>query len=150
MNLRLTCCLLALPSAVWTFSVPTTKTAKKWGTIARFATVAPTESSPLVSTLLEKIKEKSAEGAQWSEDFGLNEPEAGFFSVFAAIRDVDPLGLRGETFVLKAKQLESVSAAANFDGYFSIDDLAKACDDDFLDAGRGTTDNRKGWKVRQT
>eukprot|EP00978_Attheya_sp_CCMP212_P035195 scaffold151664_cov89-Attheya_sp.AAC.2 len=34
-----------------------------------------------------------------------------------------------------------------FDGFFSFDDLAKAVEEDFLDADRGTTNNREGWKV---
>ncbi len=36
---------------------------------------------------------------------------------------------------------------AIFDGFFTFDDLVKALEDDFLDADRGSTDNRKGWKV---
>ena len=34
-----------------------------------------------------------------------------------------------------------------FEGFFTFDDLAQAVEDDFLDANRGSTDNRQGWKV---
>lgn len=34
-----------------------------------------------------------------------------------------------------------------FAGFFTMKDIAKAVEDDFLDAAKGSTDNRKGWKV---
>jgi len=105
----------------------------------------------LASALLERIRSNVAEGSRWADEFGLDREEGGFYSVFKAIRDVDPLGLRGETFVLKADELEGALSSGDgeckFGGYFTFDDLAKAVEDDFLDAGRGTTDNRKGWKM---
>ena len=32
-------------------------------------------------------------------------------------------------------------------GYFTMEDLETAVEEDFLDAARGSTDNRKGWQI---
>jgi hypothetical protein len=40
--------------------------------------------------------------------------------------------------------------AVVWDNFFTMRDLEKAVTDDFLDAARGSTDNRKGWKVGYT
>jgi hypothetical protein len=47
---------------------------------------------------------------------------------------------------LRKEELPSVS----LQGFFTMQHLEKALEDDFLDAARGSTDNRKGWKVRWT
>ena len=51
-----------------------------------------------------------------------------------------PIGLRGKPFVLRGDQVEK-AIGASFGGFFTFNDLEKAMNDDFLDAGRGTTDN---------
>ena len=116
------------------------------GNVVCQATVAP-PSTPLVSSILESMQEYEAAGQQWTEMFGLQDVEGRFFSLFSAIRKHNPLGLRGEPFVIRKEEFGDV-AGDGFGGFFTFDDLAQALQDDFLDAGRGSTDNRKGWKVR--
>ena len=93
------------------------------------------------------MQEYQSEAQQWSQDFGFSENDGvgEFYSLFRAIRQLNPLGLTGQPFVLRHDELVGL---ASFAGYFTFDDLAQALQDDFLDAGRGSTDNRKGWKVR--
>jgi hypothetical protein len=62
------------------------------------------------------------------------------------------LGLQGYPLVLRKATLEQVlmppENSVLFQNFFTMADLEKAVEDDFLDAARGSTDNRKGWKVR--
>lgn len=80
--------------------------------------------------------------------FGLGEAEKGFYALFEGIKKNVPIGLKGKPFYLKAEQVEK-AMGKSFAGFFTYEDLETAVNDDFLDAGRGTTDNRKGWKVRE-
>ena len=90
-------------------------------------------------------------------DFDLvDESGAAFHALFSGIRSSAALGLKGSPFYLKSLDichaLNGVvdindETAAPFCDYFTFDDLAKALEDDFLDANRGSTDNRQGWKV---
>lgn len=89
------------------------------------------------------------ESLEYAEMFGLANSDAAFFALFKAIRTVPvPLNLKGAPFVLRS---EEVSAAlrreTGWRGLFTMKDLEKAVTDDFLDAARGSTDNRKGWKI---
>lgn len=74
------------------------------------------------------------------------------------------LGLNGTPFYIPSKllhQVESSSSNGNdehqqqqqqhqlFTNYFHFEHLSKALEEDFLDAQRGSTDNRKGWKVNE-
>lgn len=98
------------------------------------------------SALLESMK--TSEGAQqWAEMFDLSDDDKRFYSLFEGIRKEILIGLKGKPFVLKKSDVEG-AIGKSFEGFFTFDDLEKAVNDDFLDAGRGTTDNRKGWKVR--
>lgn len=101
------------------------------------------DTDPLLKHMTES---SSSSASSWSEMFGLSKDEANFYALFDGIRNTIPIGLRGKPFVLKKDQIEA-TMGTSFDGYFSFQDLEKAVDDDFLDAGRGSTDNRKGWKM---
>jgi hypothetical protein len=96
--------------------------------------------------LLEAMKSSDA-AEKWADMFGLGDVEKSFYSLFEGIRKEIPIGLRGKPFVLKKEDVDK-AIGNTFQGFFTFDDLEKAVNDDFLDAGRGTTDNRKGWKVR--
>ena len=116
----------------------------------------------LDNNILSRIEEASNEAKQWAEDFDLvSEAGAPFFALFSGIRSSAALGLKGSPFYLKGEDFRKVMGGDNggndvdgsdnsddpFNGYFTYDDLAKALEDDFLDANRGSTDNRQGWKV---
>jgi hypothetical protein len=77
---------------------------------------------------------------------------AALYALFKAIRNVDQqskqgrlLGLSGQPFVLRRAQGHILSSFPNF---FSMKDLKDAVTNDFLDAARGSTDNRRPWQVR--
>jgi hypothetical protein len=120
-----------------------------------FATIEETAASPsLGGNILSKIKDSKEESKGWAEAFDLSsESGAAFHALFSGIRS-STLGPKGIPYYLKSKDVveaigEDGFASENngFDGFFSFDDLAKALEEDFLDADRGTTDNRKGWRV---
>jgi len=130
------------------FVVPNLPT-KGWGSLS--ATLAKEIDSTKVADtnpLLESMS-TSKEASSWSEMFGLGEDEKNLYALFEGVRKTIPIGLRGKPFVLKKDQIEG-AVGKSFSGYFNYDDLSKAVEDDFLDAGRGSTDNRKGWKVSVT
>jgi len=106
-------------------------------------------------SFLKRFEESIPYSQEWARDFGLeNESGVAFHALFSAVRSSNALGLRGRPFHVKNKQISDVmdettidGCKNSFDGFFSFEDLATAVQDDFLDASRGTTDNRKGWKV---
>ena len=129
------------------------------------ATIAETGASSYLDTvMLEQLKSGASAAKEYAEMFGLSYSDAGFYAMFDAIRQSGiALGVKGQPFVLRnediCKSLEETRKGMEgteediespFAGFFTIDDLAKATEDDFLDAARGSTDNRKGWKVRAT
>ena len=134
-----------------------TSTAKaKAKAIRLFATLEETTSSDLDNDILSRITEATTESKNWAESFDLtSESGAAFHALFSGIRSSANLGLRGKPFHLKSNdvlkamgELEGGNVNVNaFDGFFTFDDLAHALEADFLDADRGSTDNRKGWKV---
>jgi hypothetical protein len=88
--------------------------------------------------------------------------EATVYALFSALRlEHVPLGLKGQPIlwrreeIEKAMQMQPDTTDTNTDAdtdsswsnFFTMGDLEKAVTDDFLDAARGSTDNRKGWKV---
>ena len=89
----------------------------------------------------------------------MDESGAAFHALFSGIRSSAALGLKGSPFYLKGEDVRKAMGGSGdndngsdndsdpFNGYFTFDDLAKALEDDFLDANRGSTDNRQGWKV---
>ena len=132
---------------------------------SRYATLAPEETMNVASdqkeTILETMASVVDEANQYANDFGLTHTEAAIYAVFAAIRKAEtPLGLKGEPFVLRRDEImDALKLNGNdddddddkpppFDDFFTMADFAKAVEDDFLDAARGSTDNRKGWQVR--
>ncbi len=105
--------------------------------------------------IMTHIEQATGEAKKWAEDFDLvEESGAPFFALFRGIRSSAKLGLKGSPFYLKGKDFCKAMGGndsgedESFNGYFTYDDLAKALQDDFLDANRGSTDNRQGWKVR--
>ena len=107
--------------------------------------------SLLDNTILSRIEEASSESKQWAEDFDLvEESGAAFHALFSGIRSSAALGLKGSPFYLKGADVCKVmsdSGGDPFKGFFTFQDLSKALEEDFLDADRGSTDNRQGWKV---
>ena len=76
------------------------------------------------------------------------------------------LGLNGTPFYIPSKLLHQVESSSSndtdehqqqqqqqqhqlFTNYFHFEHLSNALEEDFLDAQRGSTDNRKGWKVNE-
>jgi hypothetical protein len=105
--------------------------------------------------------------------------EATVYALFQALRlENVPLGLQGQPILWRRDEIEkamrkrSISmsplavdttiaeeetdttlSSSPWSGagghFFTMRDLEQAVTDDFLDAARGSTDNRKGWKVRK-
>jgi len=98
----------------------------------------------LPATVVDQLDVSSAK--QYAEQFGLGTQEAGFYGLFRAMRSL-ALGLEGYPFVIRQAQLEQRMGEPLFSDFFNMQDLEKALEDDFLDAARGSTDNRKAWKV---
>ena len=76
----------------------------------------------------------------------------------AIVPDVNPsssstallllFGMKGHPFVIRQSELEHVlPQSSHFVHMFTMNDLQQALEDDFLDAARGSTDPRTGWKV---
>lgn len=123
-----------------------------------FATIEESsvcDSGLLDESILSRIKNAAEESKQWADMFELaDESGAAFHALFSGIRSSENLGLKGKPFYLKSSDiLKAMGNEENpkdgFSGFFTYDDLTKALEDDFLDADRGSTDNRKGWKVRK-
>jgi len=126
-------------------------------TLEESSSATKSSSELLDNTILPRISSAAAESQQWGLDFDLVE-ESPFHSLFSGIRSSAALGLKGRPFYVKQNDIVSAmekgtivegdsNGSSPFAGYFTFDDLAQALQDDFLDANRGTTDNRKGWKV---
>ncbi len=122
-------------------------------------------SPQLANKFLAKYRDSLKEGHQWAKEFGFSDddddsqtaPEGSFFAIFRAIQKLDSsvesceklLGLNGTPFYIPAKILAGKEGGQKnaFSNYFHFRDLALALEEDFLDAQRGSTDNRKGWQV---
>jgi hypothetical protein len=121
-------------------------------------------SSGLDHDILSRIADAAASSREWAQDFDLvSESGALFHALFSGIRSSAALGIRGKPFYLKSEDVMRVTMKDHegvheeeeeedmgnkgFVGFFTFDDLAKALQDDFLDASRGSTDVRQGWKV---
>ena len=125
-----------------------------------YATVEKTVDSGLDEDILSRITDATKESNKWARDFDLeSESGAAFHALFSGIRSSAALGPRGKPFYLKSDDVLKAMAMGGdvvgldstaFDGFFTFDDLAKALQDDFLDADRGSTDNRQGWKVSES
>lgn len=143
--------VLLLPLVATGFVIPNNR--RSWipiyaSTVEEQPKVAAEESKVAdTDALLESMASSEAAAQEWADMFGLGEAEKGFYALFEGIRKEIPIGLRGKPFVLRKKDVEKAVGGTSFQGFFTYKDLEKAVNDDFLDAGRGTTDNRKGWKV---
>ena len=108
-------------------------------------------SSLVGENVLGAMQTLRKEANEYADMFELtpSAPNAAFYALFTAIKQHVQLGLKGEPFVLRHEQLcKALGQETAWPGFFSMDDLEKAVNDDFLDASRGSTDNRKGWTVR--
>lgn len=144
--------LLACPTAA--FVSPTTASTRCCHHHQFHATLAPEEtlnvSNDQRNAMLETIKAVSSEAKAYAQDFGLTDTEAAIYAYFSAIRNAKEvaLGLKGEPFVLRREELlEALGMDNAFDHFFTMEDFKKATEDDFLDAVRGSMDNKKPWKV---
>jgi len=130
-------------------------------------------SESLAEVLLGRIHDRSSKaGLEHAEMFGLDESDnenvrlqtsAAMFALLDAIKHTlgadGGLGLSGYPLVLRKAELERAMLAETetesatkikttiFEKSFTMKDLEKALEDDFLDASRGSTDNRKGWAI---
>ena len=139
MKVLLWSCLTAFTTA---FTAPT-----RPHTTSLHATVAPVETS-LQERVLQTIENGKAEALEYADMFDLGTSDAALYAYFAAIRQVVPLNLQGKPFLLRRDQLEAAwQGDLQWQRCFTDQDLQKATEDDFLDAARGSTDNRQGWKV---
>ena len=145
--------------------------AKLYSTVEGDLSLQSEPSSPSMSLLEEFIAEYQQsleEGKSWAEEFGFTEegedaPESAFYAIFRAIRRVDAktnnadgnsggdklLGLHGTPFYVPSYILAKAESKHKnaFCDFFHFPHLAKALEEDFLDAQRGSTNNRKGWQV---
>jgi hypothetical protein len=131
------------------------------------------KSNNISEQILNRIRTDSSKlGKEYAETFGLDEDEdedneeqytsAGLYALLDSIKTtlqpIDGLGLSGHPFLLRKNELESSmmmseeseskEEALLFDGFYTMKDLKHALIDDFLDASRGSTDNRKGWSIQ--
>ncbi|OEU17936.1 hypothetical protein FRACYDRAFT_183902 [Fragilariopsis cylindrus CCMP1102] len=123
------------------------------------------KSNNISEQILNRIRTDSSKlGKEYAETFGLDEDEeeveqytsAGLYAVLDSIKTtlqpIDGLGLSGHPFLLRKNELESSMMIEEeillFDGFYTMKDLKQALIDDFLDASRGSTDNRKGWSIQ--
>lgn len=121
------------------------------------AAFASATASALKGVVLDQWSSESVQTSakEYAEMFGMTANEAGFFGLLDAMRKAGiAYGLKGHPFVLRKEEItKAMGSNGNekeplFDSFFTMKDLAQALEDDFLDAARGSTDNRKGWKVR--
>ena len=110
------------------------------------------ENSLVITEEMQKVQQESIDYANSMDvasscrDFDL------FYALFRAIRNQRFVPLK-IPFVLRQDQVQSLTWSRDKTeqwaaGFFSMEHLEHALEDDFLDAARGSTDNRKGWKVR--
>lgn len=101
--------------------------------------------------VLDQMEANIWQAREYADTFGLGATEAGLFCLFDSMRKAGVgFGLKGEPFLLSKDDVTSAVGGQDdmlFDGFFTMDDLEKALEDDFLDASRGSTDCRKGWKI---
>jgi hypothetical protein len=122
-------------------------------TLASSSSTVESGKTANTDELLLSIQGAQASSQEWTDMFGLSVSDRAFYALFEGIRKSITLGLRGKPFVISQAdvvQALNLSDPSPFGGYFTMKDIAQAVDEDFLDAGRGSTDNRKGWKVRLT
>ncbi len=106
--------------------------------VMRSATVAP----PTPSSMAESISSPPASSFVWSESFTDSKDYAAVHSLFSSLRSyLDSQGLPAQPFYTPCD-------VTNMLPKFTTDDLQSAIANDFLDAGQGSTDKNKGWKMK--
>lgn len=121
------------------------------------SSLSSSSSSSSKDVVLRNLSSLSEEATQYSDMFELDDAGTAFYALFRAIRQGPiPLGLKGEPFCLRSDEVQQALAEGGkqklekdtaWKAFFTMKDLEKAVTDDFLDAARGSTDNRKGWQV---
>jgi hypothetical protein len=115
----------------------------------------------LKDTVLQSLESLQSASNEYAATFDLGPAEAAFYGLFRSLRQANvPLGLKaavaasgssaagGGPLLFRHAEIQAAfHQETTWRGFFSMDDLEKAVSDDFLDAARGSTDNRKGWKV---
>lgn len=91
----------------------------------------------------------SNDGSEWARDFIHGEIEEEqeacrmLYSIFSSLSSPSMMGVNGQPLYIPVSDLPSPVTK----DYFSCTDLKLATQQEFLDAQRGSTDNRKGWQV---
>jgi hypothetical protein len=117
--------------------------------------------------LLDELGRCKDQATSYADQFDLTTAEAALYALLMAMRRCNvPLGLHGTPFVLRHEDTtraflfggdgddqssspsSSTTMTTGWPGFFTMDHLQTAVVEDFLDAARGSTDNRKGWQVR--
>lgn len=148
-------CVLRSVRAFVVVPVSTTTTTSSCTTLSsvvdRDTAAVATAPTTTNDDVLHRLREAAASSSRdWGDAFGHapSSPECGFHALFRAVREAGVLGFGyGVPFRLTAADLAAVDDVGSFDGFFRFADLEQAMEDDFLDADRGSTDNRKGWKI---
>jgi hypothetical protein len=111
---------------------------------------ASSSSLNLNEIVLKTMESVRDEANEYAEMFGLTSADAAFYALFAGIVEAPvPFGLKGAPFVLRHDQVvKALHQESRWPEFFTMKDLEKAVNDDFLDASCGSTDNRKGWKAQ--
>jgi hypothetical protein len=126
--------------------------------LAKRPDVVTPQSEALAQKILDQIQRESSKlGRQHAEQFGLDEENensmtsAGLFALLDSIKKTLALGLKGYPVVLRKTDLQKALLDTDdsllFQDFFTMKNLEQALEDDFLDAARGSTDNRKGWQI---
>jgi hypothetical protein len=118
--------------------------------------------------LLDELGRCKDQATSYADQFDLTTAEAALYALLLAMRRCNvPLGLHGTPFVLRhaattraflfggdgddqssSPSSSTTTTTTGWPGFFTMDHLQTAVVEDFLDAARGSTDNRKGWQVR--
>jgi hypothetical protein len=121
------------------------------------------EGNPIVKAAVLAAWEENKDDELCEQEQIIMDVPQGFYALSRALKSSGiVMGLKGSPFVLRSQELISSSSSSgtttttdndtssrdSFGHFFTMKDLAKALEDDFLDAAKGSTDNRKGWKVR--
>eukprot|EP00980_Cylindrotheca_fusiformis_P022241 scaffold9153_cov121-Cylindrotheca_fusiformis.AAC.5 len=129
-------------------------TVAKWTHGSALSAMLPStsagESSAIGRTILDQMSENHQASLEYAEMFGLGATETGLYCLFHSMRKSGiALGLKGLPFVLRNDDISQALDLKQscFSDFFTMLDLEQALEDDFLDASRGSTDNRKGWKI---
>jgi hypothetical protein len=107
-------------------------------------------------SILKAMKEAGPAAVAWAGDDQDFQKLTSFYALFRGIRDA-PEGSSTPFFIQNDqvqtallqnnKEDDDDPTTSSFAGFYTMDSLAQSLQDEFLDASRGSTDNRKGWKV---